>query len=135
MFMERIDSPRTLYAILGALITAVLMKACFFDVMIAQGSSMEPAIKPGTVLVIGKLSYGFRLPWAETYMVQWAEPTIGDVVVFWTPSGVTAVKRCVGITRQREFIARGDNPSVSFDSASYGPVPIDRIIGKALWMK
>ncbi|MDR2194733.1 MAG: S26 family signal peptidase [Treponema sp.] len=129
------ESVKTSHTILGALVTALIVKACFFDVVIAQGRSMEPAIKPGAVLVIGKLSYGFRLPWSETYLVQWAEPAIGDVVVFWTPSGVMAIKRCAGITRQREFIARGDNAAVSLDSASYGPVPIDHIIGKAVWMK
>jgi signal peptidase I len=135
MFMERTEPLRTSQAVLGALVTALFVKACFLDVVIAQGSSMKPAIQPGAILVIGKLSYGFRLPWSEKYLVRWAEPAIGDVVVFWTPSGVTAVKRCAGITRQREFIARGDNSTVSLDSASYGPVPIDHIIGKALWIK
>jgi signal peptidase I len=133
--MERSRYQRSGRAVLGAFFTAVIMKAFLFDFMITQGSSMEPAIKPGAVLVIGKLSYGFRLPWSEKYLVRWSEPEIGDVVVFWTPLGVTAVKRCAGITERHEFIARGDNQIVSFDSASYGPVPIDHIIGKALWIK
>ncbi|MDR0375348.1 MAG: S26 family signal peptidase [Treponema sp.] len=133
--MERTEPLKTPQAVLAALVTALFVKACFLDVVIAQGNSMAPAIQPGAVLVIGKLSYGLRMPWSEKYLVRWAEPVIGDVVVFWTPSGVTAVKRCAGITGRREFIARGDNSTVSLDSASYGPVPIDHIIGKALWIK
>jgi signal peptidase I len=133
--MKKQETKGTALAILGAFITAVFIKIFFFDFMIAEGSSMEPSIKSGSVLMVGKFAYGFKIPWMESYLIEWAEPRIGDVVVFYTPLGVTAVKRCAGITENREFIAKGDNQSVSFDSGSYGPVPIHCIIGKALWIK
>jgi signal peptidase I len=103
--------------------------------MIAQGRSMLPAIRPGDILLVIKTSYGIRLPWSRSYLLHWSMPKQGDVVVFYTPLGEVAVKRCADITENREFIALGDNSLESFDSRSYGPVPIDRIMGKVFGVK
>jgi signal peptidase I len=127
--------PKTGRAILGAFAVAILLKIFLFDFMITEGRSMLPAIKPGSVLFVWKIAYGFKLPWTEDYLVQWAEPKKGDVIVFYTPQGVTAVKRCAGITGNHRFIALGDNRDVSFDSISYGPVLVTHIIGKVLGTK
>jgi type IV secretory pathway protease TraF len=56
------------------------------------------------------------------------------VVVFYTPLGELAVKRC-GEIRGNFFIALGDNGPQSYDSRVYGPVPADNIIGKVLGVK
>ncbi|MDR0644881.1 MAG: signal peptidase I [Treponema sp.] len=117
-------------AILAAFLTAILIKLFLFDFMITEGSSMLPSIKPGTIVLIVKTAYGVRLPWSGRYLVQWTVPKKGDVVVFYTPLGVTAIKRCAEVTGD-QFFARGDNHTVSFDSASYGKVSVSRIIGKA----
>jgi signal peptidase I len=118
-------------AVILALITSFFLKFFFFDFMIAQGSSMEPAIKNGKVLIISRLRYGLRFPLTSGYLVRWAEPKTGEVVVFYTPTGELAVKRCAG-QAEGGFFARGDNGDVSYDSRSYGPVPVDNIIGKVL---
>ena len=128
---------RNVNAVLWALAAALVLKVFFFDFMIAQGNSMEPAIKSGTVLVISKLRYGLRLPWQKKYLIRWAQPVEGEVVVFYSPTGGLAVKRCVslfggGISGNVSFHAEGDNKQTSFDSRSYGPVPFDSIIGKVL---
>ncbi|MDR2518707.1 MAG: signal peptidase I [Spirochaetaceae bacterium] len=119
-------------AVLGAFSCALLIKAFLFDVMITQGQSMSPAIKPGAVLVVGKTAYGLRLPWSGEYLLWWSLPKAGDVVIFYTPQGEIAVKRCAGITGGSAFTALGDNSPCSYDSRSYGPVPIHNIIGKVL---
>jgi len=118
-------------AVILALFTAFFLKFFFFDFMIAQGSSMEPAIKSGKILVISRLRYGLRFPWTRGYLLRWAKPKIGEIVVFYTPSGELAVKRCTALD-EGGFIAHGDNQNVSYDSRSYGSVPIDNIIGKVL---
>ncbi|MDR3138970.1 MAG: signal peptidase I [Treponema sp.] len=122
-------------AILGAFIAALFMKIFLFDFMLTEGQSMMPVIKPGSVLLVNKMVYGFRLPWSGAYIAWWARPKQGDVVVFYTPAGEVAVKRCAEITKKNEFIALGDNTLQSYDSRSYGPVPLDHIIGKVLGIK
>jgi len=119
-------------AVFLALCAAFALKLFFFDFILAQGHSMEPAIKNGTVLIVSRLRYGFRLPWRQDYLVRWAVPKEGEVVVFYTPLGELAVKRCAGITEDGEFFALGDNELASYDSRSYGTVPADSIIGKVL---
>jgi signal peptidase I len=127
--------PKALPGILVAFIVALGMKLFLFDFMIAEGSSMNPAIRPGTVLVINRLRYGFRLPGARSYLLRWAMPAPGEIVVFYTPEGLIAVKRCAELTAEGMFIALGDNGAQSFDSRSYGPVPADNIIGKVLGIR
>jgi signal peptidase I len=119
-------------SVILALFAALVLKVFIFDFMVAQGESMMPGIKSGTVLVISRIRYGLRLPWKHKYLISWAQPRIGEVVVFYTPNGDLAVKRCVSVNENNEFIAEGDNLQLSHDSRSYGPVPIDNIIGKVL---
>jgi signal peptidase I len=117
---------------LGALAAALVIKLLAFDFIIAEGDSMEPAIHSGTVLLINRLQYGLRFPGQRGYLVRWAVPKHGEVLVFYTPSGDMAVKRCEGLTERGDFIALGDNSLQSYDSRSYGPVPPDNTIGKVL---
>jgi signal peptidase I len=121
--------------ILAALLVALGMKLFLFDFMIAEGTSMSPAIKPGTILVINRLRYGLRLPGSRSYLLRWDNPSPGEVVVFYTPGDIVAVKRCAALTGPGEFVALGDNGAQSFDSRSYGPVPADNIIGKVLGVR
>jgi signal peptidase I len=131
----RASSGRIGKTIFLAFITALGMKFFLFDFMLAEGRSMLPVIHPGTVLVVNRMAYGFKPPWAERYLLRWSLPAPGDVVVFITPQGKTAVKRCAELTEERQFIALGDNDLESLDSRSYGPVPADHILGKVLGIK
>jgi signal peptidase I len=119
---------------MGAFAAALVMKLFLFDFMIAEGHSMLPAIRPGTVLLVLKPAYGLRLPGVGNYIIRWASPKGGDIVVFYTPLGEIAVKRCGEIWGD-DFYALGDNSLQSYDSRSYGPVPSDNIIGKVLGIK
>jgi signal peptidase I len=121
--------------ILGAFLAALLMKAFLFDFMIAEGNSMLPAIKPGAVLLVNKFSYGFKFPPAGNYVIRWSKPKKGDIIIFYTPRGELAVKRCAGLIADTFFLAYGDNSMVSLDSHLYGPVPVDNIVGRVLGIK
>jgi len=113
-----------------AIAAALVLKLFFFDFIIAQGHSMEPAIHDGTVLIISRLRYGIRFP-SSKYLIRWAQPKEGDVVVFLSPMGDLAVKRCV-LVEDNSFYAHGDNSIASYDSRAYGYVPFENIIGKVL---
>jgi signal peptidase I len=122
-------------AMLWACAAALLMKFFVFDFMVTEGPSMMPAIKSGAVLVVVRLAYGFRPPGAAGYLLRWSKPKAGDVVVFLTPVGDTAVKRCGAWDGDDTFFALGDNDRESYDSRFYGPVPVDRILGKVFGVK
>jgi signal peptidase I len=119
-------------AVLGALAAAFIVKLFLLDFIIAEGDSMEPAISSGAVLIINRLQYGLRFPWQRGYLVRWALPKEGEVVIFYTPAGEIAVKRCTALNGGGGFIAQGDNSLQSYDSRSYGPVSGDDTIGKVL---
>jgi signal peptidase I len=129
-------SPRVqpVKAIAAALITALGMKLFLFDFMISEGRSMIPAIRPGTLLLINRAAYGLRLPWAGRYVLRWKEPDAGDIVVFRTPLGQIAVKRCASVEKEGVF-ALGDNTAESLDSRSYGLVQSDSILGKVVGIR
>ena len=122
-------------AIIAAIITALIIKLFLFDFMITEGHSMTPAIKPGAVLLVCKAFYGIRIPGSGVYLVRWGVPRERDVVVFFTPLGEIAVKRCGEFPPGNMFFALGDNQSQSYDSRNYGPVSNDSIIGKVLGIK
>ena len=119
-------------AILGAFVTALIIKLFLFDFIIAEGNSMEPSIRSGSVLVVNRLQYGFRFPGQNGYLIRWSAPRLGDVVVFYTPMGSIAVKRNGELLENGEFMAKGDNCLQSLDSRSYGPISADNTIGRVL---
>ncbi|MDR2073494.1 MAG: signal peptidase I [Spirochaetaceae bacterium] len=123
-----------LRAIFLALISAMLVKAFLVDLMVTQGRSMLPTLQPGSVLVVNKAAYGVRLPVLGIYILRWSVPRSGDMVVFYTPLGERAVKRCYDV-REGNFFALGDNGLESFDSRSYGPISLDHILGKVVAIK
>jgi signal peptidase I len=118
--------------ILAAFLAAMVMKFFVLDFMIADGNSMVPAIKSGAILTVCKIFYGIRLPGSSIYVLQWGGPKEGDVVIFYTPSGEVAVKRCGESLSGRFFYVFGDNSSQSYDSRNYGPIPKNHIIGRVL---
>jgi signal peptidase I len=119
-------------AILLAFAAALFIKLFLVDFMITQGRSMLPALKPGSVLVVNKAAYGIRVPGIGLYLFRWAIPHEGDMVVFYTPLGERAVKRCSTVGSDGSFYVLGDNDLESFDSRSYGSIPPDHILGKVI---
>ena len=122
-------------AVIGALMAAMVMKFFILDIMIAEGHSMAPAIRPGNVLLVCRVFYGVRLPGSESYLVRWRVPREGDIVVFYTPLEEIAVKRCAEILNGNMFYFLGDNGSQSYDSRNYGSIPFNNVIGKVLGIK
>ena len=122
-------------AIIGAFAVVLFVKVFILDFMIAEGKSMYPAIRPGTILIVCRVFYGIRLPGASNYLVMWRRPVEGQVVVFYTPTREIAVKRSVEILDNDFFVALGDNSYQSYDSRDYGPVPFSNIIGRVLGVR
>ena len=129
---SKASPPRTARIVAAAFFAALIVKVFFFDLMIAEGRSMIPAIEPGTVIAINRASFGLRNPLTGSYLVRWGMPKDGEIVIFPSPDGNIAVKRCFGPFSADRFIALGDNAAESYDSRQYGPMPIGIILGKVV---
>ena len=100
-------SARLLWSIILPVLCAVFIKVFLCDLVITEGRSMLPVLKPGSVLVINKAAYGIRIPGKDCYLINWSSPKPGDLIVFLTPFGEQAVKRCYSLDKGGEVFVKG----------------------------
>src|SRR5262245_33962762 len=72
-------------AIIMALILALFIRTFIVQAFKIPSGSMIPTLQIGDHILVNKLSYGVRLPLLEKYLVNYATPERGDVVVFIFP--------------------------------------------------
>ena len=92
-------------ALLGALALRVFLVEPF---QIPSGS-MIPTLLVGDHLFVSKLSYGIMNPFSRepSYLIRWASPKPGDVMIFEAPpyvpnnAGATWIKRVIAVGGQR----------------------------------
>ncbi len=145
---------------LFTLMIVVLFLFISVDIYKISGSSMEPTIFSGELVLVESLSYGIRL--GDTYALRWGSPKRSTIVQY--QSEELVIKRCVGIpgdkieirgnylhiNGEKYEITRsviqdlkhidtipegyyffvGDNRSQSTDSRHYGLVPIKSVRGR-----
>lgn len=82
-----------------AVFVALLLRAFVVEAFTIPSGSMIPTLAVGDFLFVNKLSYGVRLPFADTMLTQWSTPERGDVVVFVYPcnKSLDYIKRVVGL--------------------------------------
>lgn len=60
--------------------------------------SMVPALLPGDLVWVNKLSYDLKFPFTTWHLIEWGDPRRGDVAVFSSPAdGTRLVKRVIGL--------------------------------------
>jgi len=82
-----------------ALAAALAVRAIVAEPFRIPSSSMAPTLAVGDHILVAKVAYGVRVPFATRWAVRWGEPRRGDVVVFSHPldPGRDYVKRVVGV--------------------------------------
>lgn len=143
--MKSTRTPRgTLAILLSTAIIAVACRVFVLDAARISGRSMLPALEPEQLVLVFKAAYGLHAPWRGAsggasggYILRWASPRAGDIVAATSPvTGLPVVKR-VGpgqLSGNRVFLS-GDNPAESTDSRSYGPVPVESVIGRVILLR
>jgi signal peptidase I len=83
--------------VLGALLRGVALQASKIP-----SASMLPTLQIGDYVLVQPLRYGLRLPWGG-WLLRWASPQPGDVVVFSHPREPSQdfVKRVVAVGGER----------------------------------
>lgn len=78
---------------------ALLLRAFIVEAFTIPSGSMIPTLAVGDYLFVNKLSYGLRLPFANTLLAEWSDPSRGDVIVFVYPcdDSLDYIKRVVGL--------------------------------------
>jgi len=77
-------------------LVAVAARSSLADHYYVPTGSMIPTVEIGDRVVVSKLSYGLRLPFADAPFVSFGDPQAGDVVVLRSPEdGKTLLKRMV----------------------------------------
>lgn len=88
----RLSIPRI---IIVAVVMAIIIKLFVVDLILIRGVSMSPTIRSDTVAIVIRCAYGIRIPLSSYYIVHWAYPQPGDVVLLASTPGEPrqAVKR------------------------------------------
>jgi signal peptidase I len=86
-------------AIIMALVLALFIRTFIVQAFKIPSGSMIPTLQIGDHILVNKLSYGVRMPFVEKYLLGYATPQRGDVVVFIFPEDDSKdfIKRVVGV--------------------------------------
>lgn len=69
-----------------AIAVALILRAFVFEAFKIPTGSMIPTLEVGDRLFVNKFVYGVRIPLTDRYLVHFAEPKAGEVVVFSFPN-------------------------------------------------
>src|SRR5687767_417662 len=106
-------------AIIMALLLALFIRTFIVQAFKIPSGSMIPTLAIGDHILVNKLSYGVRIPFWERYLLDYAEPARGDVVVFIFPEDRSKdfIKRVIGVA--------GDTVEVRAKKVYINGKPID----------
>ncbi|HQP43298.1 MAG TPA: signal peptidase I [Thermoanaerobaculales bacterium] len=93
-------------AVLVLVITA--FRSAIADWNDVPTGSMKPTILEGDRIVVNKLAYDLKVPYAGWRIAQWGDPARGDIVVLFSPGdGKRLVKRVVGLPGDQVAVQDG----------------------------
>jgi signal peptidase I len=89
---------------------ALVIRWALFEAYVIPSTSMLPTLLVHDHIFVNKISYGLRVPFSENWLVQWAHPQRGDVVVFKYPANkdLYYIKRVVGVPGDRVLVENGN---------------------------
>jgi signal peptidase I len=99
----------------------IVFRTTVVDMNRVPSASMNPTLLEGDRIVVNRLAYGLKVPFTERWLVDWAQPQRGDVIVFDSPTGGGLfVKRVVGLPGDQIEVT-GGRLFINGNQASYEP--------------
>lgn len=82
-----------------AILAALTIRWLVLEAYVIPSGSMFPSLLKNDHIFVNKLAYGIRAPFSENWIVKFAEPKRGEVIVFKYPKDMSTffIKRIVGI--------------------------------------
>ncbi len=93
-----------------AILIALTIRWAFVEAYVIPSGSMLPTLLIHDHIFVNKLVYGMRLPFTEKWMVKFAEPARGEIIVFKYPEdpNVFFIKRIIGIPGDKIVYENGN---------------------------
>lgn len=90
---------QALGSLAGAILMILAIRWAFFEPYVIPSGSMIPTLLIHDHILVNKLSYGIRIPFSSKWILQFAPPKRGDVVVFRSveDESIFLIKRVVGL--------------------------------------
>jgi signal peptidase I len=111
-----------LRSLLVILLAITAFRSAIADWNDVPTGSMRPTILEGDRIVVNKLAYDLKLPYAGWRLATWDDPTRGDIVILYSPGdGKRLVKRVVGLPGDQVAV-RGGMLIVNGNPLRYSPL-------------
>lgn len=76
----------------------VLFRSAIADWNQVPTGSMQPTILEGDRVVVNKLAYDLKVPFTTWHLTEWADPSRGEIVTFYSPvDEKLLIKRIIGV--------------------------------------
>ncbi len=91
-----------------AVVLAIFIRTFIVQAFKIPSGSMKSTLLIGDYLLVNKLAYGIRNPFKNDFLIKWAKPKRGDVIVFKYPYDDERdfIKRVIGLPGERLEIRR-----------------------------
>ena len=85
-------------SLIAFLLVMVLFRSAIADWNQVPTGSMKPTILEGDRVVVNKLAYDLKVPFTTWHLTQWADPSRGEIVTFYSPlDEKLLIKRVIGL--------------------------------------
>jgi signal peptidase I len=98
--------PRALAGLFLSILIILSIRWAILEPYVIPSGSMIPTLLIHDEILVNKFAYGIRLPFSKNWLVTWAMPQRGDVVVFRSvdDDDKYLIKRVVGLPGEKIFV-------------------------------
>ncbi len=100
---------QALLTFFGPILALFCIRWLLIEPYVIPSGSMIPSLLIHDHILVNKLAYGIRMPFGNSFLLQWGHPQPGEIVVFQYPENpeVFYVKRVVAVSGDRISVDRG----------------------------
>lgn len=121
-------------SVLIAVLVALTLRWSLLEAFVIPSESMLPTLLVHDHIFVNKMIYGVRWPFTDKWIVRFANPKRGEVMVFRYPEdpSVYYIKRVIGVPGDRIFYEKGD--LYVNDILVSKTVPVGRVKKELSWL-